>query len=341
MKAQDPNELVPPSVSAPASQVALDERLERATRFARRLFQVPIVAVTLMKAGTLAVRVCQGLPVGMLGRQLPMDDLVVSGGHPVLVTDLSNEPKLEAFRMSVGRRPLCGYAACPIRDAEGSVIGVLTIADTIPRSFGKSDLVLLEDLAALAETDLLVTTLGESRLKLLAAADRLRSNALIDPLTQLWNRTALVDLVQRELSRAKRYREPFALLMMGIDDFGDLREVEGQPIADLVVVEVANRFRSCLRGSDAIGRFDDSSLAAFLGNCSPAAAGTLTARLRAQFLHKPVNVGRATLPVTVSFGVVTGQDGLGSADACIDRACASLAEARESGIDQAVTRSLP
>jgi diguanylate cyclase (GGDEF)-like protein len=323
----------------PASEAALLDRLERVTRFARRLFQVPIVWVSLLDAGELRVRACQGLPGQNLGRDLGLDQRVGADSAPVAIGDASADARLASHPLVRGRTRIRGYAACPVRSPELRVAGVLGIADRDPRAFGTSDLVLLHDLAALAETDLLVSSLGETRLKLLAAAEALEKNTLTDPLTQLWSRGAMLDLLERELHRSQRQREPVSLILAAVDDLDAVRRMDGAATADLVVVEAANRLRGVFRRSDVASRFAEDAFLVLLGRCPPQPARELVDRVREQFRLRPVRAGNTELPVTLSYGVASSaEDGGGSPEALVQLATLALAEARDNGIDQVVAR---
>jgi diguanylate cyclase (GGDEF)-like protein len=243
--------------------------------------------------------------------------------------DLDAEPRYAPYRVAVGTRGLRAYAACPIRAPSGQPVGVLNIADMTPRAWGQSDLLLLADLAALAETDVLVSALGESRLQLLATAEALRSCMLIDPLTQLWNRAATLELVEREHERARRYGEPIALVMAGIDEFSTLRSSEFVAAADLATVEIANRLRSVFRGCDVVGRFEDDQFLVFLGRCQFEAARDLLSRVKHQFDGKPVRIGTNEIDVTLSLALVgTADSRRWSPQDLVEAAASELAGAR-------------
>lgn len=325
----------------PASEAALLDRLERVTRFARRLFQVPIVWVSLVEGEELRVRACQGLPGQMLGQDLRLDQRVGADRGPVAIADASAEARLADHPLVRGRTRIRGYAACPVRSAELQVAGVLGIADREARAFGTSDLVLLRDLAALAETDLLVSSLGETRLKLLAAAEALEKNALTDPLTHLWSRGAMLELLERELHRSQRERDPVSVILAAIDDLDAVRRMDGDAVADLVMVEAANRLRGVFRRSDVAARFAEDAFLVFLGRCPPEPARELVNRVRERFLLRPVRAGSTELSVTLSYGVASSAvDGTWSPSELVQLATLALAEARDSGIDQVVGHRL-
>jgi diguanylate cyclase (GGDEF)-like protein len=327
--------------SDPVSEAALLERLERVTRFARRLFQVPVAAISLAEPDGLKVKACQGLPAAVLGRTLRLEEIIGANRRVVMIQDAAADMRILTHPLVQGRPQIRGLAAAPLRGLGRQVRGVILVADRQPRTFGTSDLVLLKDLVALAETDLIVSSLGEARLKLMAESNALQRNALTDPLTQLWNRAALTSALEREVHATKRRKEPLSLILAGIDDFDGIASVEGRGVADLAVVEVGGRLGHSVRRSDLVGRYDDDAFLMVLPRCDLAHAAQLADRMRRQFAHRPVRAGSVELPLTLSYGVVTGiPNGEWAPEELLQLALLALAEAREAGIDASVSRQL-
>ncbi len=325
----------------PVSEAALLERLERVTRFARRLFQVPVVAISLAGPDGLRVRVCQGMPAAFVGQPLGLEETLGANRRVVMIQDAAADMRILAHPLVQGRPQIRGLAAAPLRGLEREVKGVILLADRQPRTFGPSDLVLLKDLVALAETDLVIASLGEARLKLIAHAHALQRSALIDPLTQLWNRTAMLSALEREIHSTRRRGEPVSVILAGIDDFDAIASVEGAGTSDLAVVEVAGRLAHSVRRSDIVGRYEDDAFLVVLPRCDLAQAGRLADRMRQQFARRPVRAGAVELPLTLSYGIVAGSpDGKWAAEELLQLVLLALAEAREAGVSASVAREL-
>jgi diguanylate cyclase (GGDEF)-like protein len=349
---QDDKRLFPPGPGAgaeapeaetsdPVSEAALLERLERVTRFARRLFQVPVAAISLAEPDGLKVKACQGLPAAVLGQTLRIEEIIGANRRVVMIQDAAADMRILTHPLVQGRPQIRGLAAAPLRGLGRQVRGVILIADRQARTFGTSDLVLLKDLVSLAETDLIVSSLGEARLKLMAEAHAMQRNALTDPLTQLWNRAAVTSALEREVHAAKRRKESISMVLAGIDDLDGIASVEGRGAADLAVVEVAARLNHSVRRSDLVGRYDDDAFLMILPRCDLSHATQLADRMRRQFAHRPVRAGSVELPLTLSYGVVTGvPNGEWAPEDLLQLALLALAEARETGIDASVARQL-
>ncbi len=79
-------------------------------------------------------------------------------------------------------------------------------------------------------------------------------SAEIDALTQLPNRTLLLDRFSQAIAAAKRHSGRLALLFLDLDDFKLVNDVQGHAVGDMVLQQVARRLRAVVRESDTISR---------------------------------------------------------------------------------------
>jgi len=81
--------------------------------------------------------------------------------------------------------------------------------------------------------------------------------AYYDSLTSLPNRTFFKELMQRSIEHAKRHKEIFALIYIGLDNFQRINDTLGHSIGDLLLKAVADRLAGSLRRSDYVARSDE------------------------------------------------------------------------------------
>jgi diguanylate cyclase (GGDEF)-like protein/PAS domain S-box-containing protein len=86
------------------------------------------------------------------------------------------------------------------------------------------------------------------------AEDKIHNLAFYDPLTQLPNRRLLSDHLQQAVSTCARNQTSAALLFIDLDNFKILNDTRGHDIGDLLLVEVAERLRTCIRDGDTLAR---------------------------------------------------------------------------------------
>lgn len=150
-------------------------------------------------------------------------------------------------------------------------------------------------------------------IRILELEESLRVQATHDSLTGLWNRAATLDLLRRELSRAKRLGTPVSVVMADIDHFKRINDTHGHLAGDVVLREVARRISSSVRDYDVTGRFGGEEFLIVFPSCTAQTAVKQAERLRARVLKDPVETPEGPVSVTLSLGVaaseaVTGVD---------------------------------
>ena len=139
--------------------------------------------------------------------------------------------------------------------------------------------------------------------QLVGARELLRTQATHDSLTALLNRAAILDLLNKELSRAARKNESVAVIMADLDHFKRINDTYGHQAGDAVLHEAARRMQSALREYDAIGRYGGEEFLIVSAQCGPAEAVNLAERLRECIAARPMIFANESVPITVSLGV--------------------------------------
>ncbi len=93
------------------------------------------------------------------------------------------------------------------------------------------------------------------------AEDQLRQMAMTDTLTGLPNRNHFLPVLEQAVKNASRNNRPLALLMFDLDRFKKVNDTLGHPAGDLLLQQVAQRVRSCLRQSDMVARLGGDEFA--------------------------------------------------------------------------------
>ena len=92
----------------------------------------------------------------------------------------------------------------------------------------------------------------------------LKSMAMTDDLTGVYQRGYFVDRLQGELERAKRVKENFSLVFIDLDDFKAINDKFGHDIGDKVLRCLAEKLKSQTRGMDVVGRLGGDEFAIIL-----------------------------------------------------------------------------
>ncbi|MEW6695634.1 putative signaling protein [Tepidimonas thermarum] len=82
----------------------------------------------------------------------------------------------------------------------------------------------------------------------------LRHQATHDPLTGLYNRAQLLEVLRLACQQAQRGGRPGAVLLVDLDDFKAINDGHGHATGDRLLIEVARRLRSTVRAMDVVAR---------------------------------------------------------------------------------------
>lgn len=163
------------------------------------------------------------------------------------------------------------------------------------RKYRKED-VTSEDLITLEIlTDIAGTTLTRIKLE-----KELEVLATIDALTGIYNRRAWMELAERELIRAQRYKQFFSIVMLDIDDFKDVNDNWGHQAGDKVLAEIGGILRSETRTVDYPGRYGGEEFIVLLPHTQGEGGYILAERLRKGIEETNMGVPKK---VTATFGV--------------------------------------
>ncbi len=144
-----------------------------------------------------------------------------------------------------------------------------------------------------------------------AAQERLRQEALQDPLTGLANRRWFLRALEEAVSRSSRTRAPFAVLVLDVDDFKRVNDAHGHPAGDALLAELASRLTSALRPSDTAARLGGDEFVVVAEDLHAADDALAVARRVRERCSGPYRLAGVPEPVhvSVSIGVATSLDG--------------------------------
>lgn len=187
------------------------------------------------------------------------------------------------------------------------------------------------DLVRLSDRDgavaLVITDVTERR----RAEKQLSYLAFVDPLTGLANRSLLLDRMREQLVAARRTARPFAVLMADLDGFKAVNDSLGHEAGDVLLREVARRFRGVVRDSDTVARLGGDEFAFLLPAVGSAQMAALVAGRTIRSLSDPVVVDGKPCRVGVSLGVAVFPEHGGNIDGLLAAADAGMYASKRAG----------
>ena len=160
--------------------------------------------------------------------------------------------------------------------------------------------------------------------------------AFRDELTGLRNGSYYHDVVDLEIKRSHRYKNPFSLLMLDLDDFENINTKYGRDAGDAILHEVAVRIGEKARSSDVVYRNGGDKFLVFLPNTDKAEARIVAGRIKDFVLARACEYEDKDILFTLSVGVVTVTQG-DTADKLIDRVDKATFHAKILGKDRIYT----
>jgi diguanylate cyclase (GGDEF)-like protein len=127
-----------------------------------------------------------------------------------------------------------------------------------------------------------------------------------DPLTNLPNRTLIMDRGEQMLVRARRHQHPVAALSIDVDNFKSINDSFGRAAGDDVLQALARRLDGVLRGSDGLARVGGDQFVVIADGVSLTAGPELIAERLLEALKEPFHVAGSELRVNASIGLATG-----------------------------------
>jgi two-component system, cell cycle response regulator len=171
---------------------------------------------------------------------------------------------------------------------------------------------------------------------LIRAREELRFQATHDVLTTLWNRGALLDLLQCELQRATRCGHTTGVLMLDLDHFKNINDTYGHLAGDVVLKEVANRISRTIRAYDLVGRFGGEEFLVVLPECDKRELEVTSDRIRAAIGNAPIAAASTEITVTTSIGGTVAATGMTEEKEVLGTADSALYRAKDAGRNRTV-----
>ncbi len=130
-----------------------------------------------------------------------------------------------------------------------------------------------------------------------------------DPLTGICNRSALDDMLKRELSHAGRHQSSCALIMLDIDHFKKVNDQYGHIIGDCALKVVTNTAARCIRDGDLLFRYGGEEFVVLMRETGLEGARLLAERIRANIEKTPCHCSGIDIKMTISAGVSAYETG--------------------------------
>lgn len=261
-----------------------EERFDRVTRMAKRLFDVPISLVSLVDSDRQWFKSAQGLDANETPRDISFCGHAILQNEVFCVTDALKDKRFFDNPLVTGGPKIRFYAASPLKTADGRNIGTLCLIDDKPRLMTTEDVQLLRDLAAMVEHELCAMQL-----------------ATMDELTQISNRRGFNLLTDYALHQCDRLSLSVTLLHFDLNQFKPINDTYGHAEGDRALAGFAGVLSQVFRDSDVVARLGGDEFAVLLTGTSENTTALVLERLAAAVAEYNFSANRG-YEVTYSVG---------------------------------------
>jgi len=141
--------------------------------------------------------------------------------------------------------------------------------------------------------------------RILDLQKKLEYSATHDALTGLLNRGAILNSLEKELSRCKRTDAQLSIGLLDIDFFKRVNDTYGHIAGDDVLKEISRRIQSCIRDYDLVGRYGGEEILIITPNSNQEQAVNIFERMRKTIKNKSMQSGKKEISITASIGIAT------------------------------------
>ncbi len=185
----------------------------------------------------------------------------------------------------------------------------------------------------LEHADLLESLAGHAALALSNALNfgEVEQASITDFVTGTFNHRYFQQVLRQEINRAQRFGHPVSVLMIDLDNFKLVNDTYGHPFGDKLLLALAERLKSDLRGVDVLARYGGEEFAIILPSTSPRFLKRVGERLRKNVAARPFVINGKEVRLTISVGGATYPDSARDVHRLVECADQAMYRAKQYG----------
>ncbi|MGM9322349.1 putative bifunctional diguanylate cyclase/phosphodiesterase [Deinococcus aquaticus] len=297
---------------------APEAQFDRIVRLVARHFRMPTVLISLVDRDRQWFKARVGCDVS----ETPRDNhsicsLAIEQSGVLVIPDAAQDPRVRHFETVTGAMNVRFYAGAPLVTSDGLKLGTLCLIDHQPGCLSDSDVMALQEFAALVMDEVALR-------RTVRELDRL---ALNDPLTGLPNRTHFRQHLTHAMRRAGHSGNRVTLALLDLNGFKLVNDSLGHAAGDTLLQQVAQRLQGCVSTGDLVARMGSDEFTVVLNDVRAAQDTDVVLSRIEDALSRPFMVAGQELWMSWSAGLsiypedsVDPERLLSQADAAMNRA---------------------
>lgn len=308
-----------------------DNRIAAILRLATRFFEARAAVISVLNEDTTRPLAAVGTPMNADLTIPPWCHRAAETG-PFIMSCVPDNLRF-SLQFDMGSELQVQFmAGCSLVNPEGRCLGNLCIFDTTPWVAPNFEIETLHDIAQLAGSELERRILDSVQHDLISQIRTEQHRALIDPLTQIWNREGIDQVLADRSASTATNDSPTVIMMVDLDHFKKVNDQWGHAVGDQVLREATKRMQSALQLTDAIGRVGGEEFLIVLGqDCSINQAIDIAHRVRQSVADAPIETNVTDIHISISIGLAYTSDSESPVDEQIKRADMALYKAKHDG----------
>ncbi len=224
-----------------------EERFDRVTRMAKRMFGVPISLVSLVDENRQWFKSKQGLEASETPREISFCGHAINHDGLFIIPNAVEDERFADNPLVTDEPNIRFYAGYPLKLRQGVNIGTLCLIDSEPREMDEEDRQLLQDLGAMIEQEIKSIQL-----------------ATLDALTLISNRRGFMTLADHTMKVCRRKQMSMSLILFDLNKFKPINDEFGHHEGDFALTRFAQAMQDSFRDCDVIGRLGGDEFVAML-----------------------------------------------------------------------------
>lgn len=224
-----------------------EERFDRVTRMAKRMFGVSISLVSLVDEDRQWFKSAQGLDASETPREISFCGHAINQEGLFIIPNALDDERFFDNPLVTDAPNIRFYAGYPLKLREGLSIGTLCLIDPKPREMDNEDQQLLKDLGAMIEQEIKSIQL-----------------ATLDELTMISNRRGFLTLVDYSMKVCRRNKLSMSFIFFDLNKFKAINDTYGHHEGDFVLATFAQKMLASFRDCDVIARLGGDEFVAML-----------------------------------------------------------------------------
>lgn len=214
-----------------------EERFDRVTRMAKRMFGVEISLVSLVDQDRQWFKSAQGLDASETSREISFCGHAINQDGLFIIPNAIDDVRFSDNPLVTDAPNIRFYAGYPLKLRHGINLGTLCLIDSKPKHLNEEDKQLLNDLGAMIEQEIRSIQL-----------------ATLDELTLISNRRGFLTLAEHSQKICRRKKTSISVILFDLNKFKPINDNFGHHEGDFALKQFAEVMRSVFRESDVIGR---------------------------------------------------------------------------------------